>query len=166
VLLLRSHGASRDWLTKVLDATLGWLFRGFNAVFDRTANRYGKAVGSLVRKLAICAVVYLALLALTGVGFKSVPSGFIPAQDQGYLIVNCELPNAASLERTETVTKKVLGILKESPGVKNSLIINGFSAVTGSSQSNMAAIFVILDDFGHRKSSIEILGSLRARFAA
>ncbi|PYR98790.1 MAG: hypothetical protein DMG16_20040 [Acidobacteria bacterium] len=163
-LLLRSHGASRDWLTKVLDATLGWLFRGFNAVFDRTANRYGKAVGSLVRKLAICAVVYLALLALTGAAFKSVPSGFIPAQDQGYLIVNCELPNAASLERTETVTKKVLGILKESPGVKNSLIINGYSAVTGSTQSNMAAIFVILDDFGHRKSSTEILGSLRARF--
>src|SRR5213079_2689325 len=52
VLLVRSHGASRDWLSKVLDATLGWLFRGFNAVFDRTANRYGKAVGSLVRKLA------------------------------------------------------------------------------------------------------------------
>ena len=133
VLLLRSHGASRDGLTKVLDATLGWLFRGFNALFDLTANRYGKAVGSLVRKLAICAVFYLALLALTWVGFKIVPSGFIPAQDQGYLIVNCELPNAASLERTETVTKKVLGILKESPGVKNSLIINGFSALTGSS---------------------------------
>src|SRR5438045_7460759 len=49
VLLLRSHGASRDWLTKVLDATLGWLFRGFNTVFDATANRYGKVVGSLVR---------------------------------------------------------------------------------------------------------------------
>src|SRR5947207_157480 len=164
VLLLRSHGASRDWLTKVLDATLGWLFRGFNAAFDRTANGYGKAVGSLVRKLAICAVVYLALLALTGLGFKSVPSGFIPAQDQGYLIVACELPNAASLERTETVTKKVLGILKESPGVKNNLIINGFSALAGSSQSNMGTIFVILDEFGHRKSSTEILRSLYARF--
>src|SRR5262249_38236866 len=153
-----------DVLTKVLDATLGWLFRGFNAVFDRTANGYGKAVGSLVRKLAICAVVYLALLALTGVGFKSVPSGFIPAQDQGYPIWGCELADAPSLERTETVIKKVLGILKESPGVKNSLIINGFSALAGSSQSNMATIFVILDEFGHRKSSTEILGSLRARF--
>ena len=164
VLLLRSHGASRDWLTKVLDATLGWLFRGFNAVFDRTTNGYGKAVGSLVRKLAICAVVYLALLALTGFGFKSVPSGFIPSKTQGYLIVACELPNAASLERTETVTKKVLGILKESPGVKNNLIINGFSALAGSSQSNIGTVFVILDEFGHRKSSAAILGSLRARF--
>ena len=76
----------------------------------------------------------------------------------------CELPNAASLERTETVTKKVLGILKESPGVKNNLIINGFSALDGSSQSNMGTIFVILDEFGHRKSSAAILGSLRARF--
>src|SRR6184192_2435999 len=141
-----------------------WLFRGFNAVFDRTTNGYGKAVGSLVRKAAICAVVYLALLALTYVGFKVVKAGFIPAQDQGYLIVNCELPNAASLQRTETVTKKVLDILKESPGVKNSLIINGFSAVTGSSQSNMGTIFVILDEFGHRKSSTEILRSLYARF--
>src|SRR5262249_59037563 len=87
-----------------------------------------------------------------------------PAQDQGFLIVNCELPNAASLQRTETVTKEVLAILKESPGVKHSLIINGFSAVAGSSQSNMATIFVILDEFGHRKSFTEILGSLRARF--
>jgi multidrug efflux pump len=78
--------------------------------------------------------------------------------------VNCELPNAASLERTETVTKKVLGILKDTPGVKNSLIINGFSAVTGSSQSNMGTIFVILDEFGHRNSSPEILRSLYARF--
>jgi multidrug efflux pump len=164
VLLLRSHDASKDSLTKVLDATLGWLFRGFNAVFDLTANRYGKAVGNLVRNLAICTVVYLALLAMTWVGFKIVPSGFIPAQDQGYLIVNCELPNAASLERTEIVTKKVLGILKESPGVKNSLVIDGFSAVTGSSQSNMATIFVILDEFGHRKSSGEILRNLYARF--
>jgi hydrophobe/amphiphile efflux-1 (HAE1) family protein len=93
-----------------------------------------------------------------------VPAGFIPAQDQGYLIVNCESPNAASLERTEAVTKKVLGILKETPGVKNSLIINGFSALTGSSQSNMATIFVILDEFGHRKSSAEILRDLRAAF--
>jgi len=161
-LLLRGHGAPKDALTKLLDATLGWFFRGFNTMFGAATERYSRAVGSLVRKLAICLLLYLGLLALTGVGFKITPSGFVPAQDKGYLIVNCELPNAASLERTEAVTEKALAILKETPGVKHNLIINGYSVLTGR-QSNGGTVFVILDDFGHRKSSDEILGDLRTR---
>src|SRR5260370_22107319 len=124
-LLLRGHGAPKDALTKLLDATLGWFFRGFNTMFGAATERYIRAIGSLVRKLAICLLLYLGLLALTGVGFKITPSGFVPAQDKGYLIVNCELPNAASLERTEAVTEKALAILKETPGVKHNLVING-----------------------------------------
>ncbi len=164
VLLLRSKSAPKDWLTRFLDATLGWFFRGFNKAFDSVALRYGKAVGWLVRKLVICVVVYLGFLALTGVGFKTVPTGFIPQQDQGYLIVNCELPNAASLERTEAVTEKVLAMLQSTPGVKNSLVINGFSMLAGSSQSNMGSVIVILDEFGKRRSSDEILDELRGKF--
>ncbi len=164
VLLLRSHSAPKDGLTRFLDKTLGWLFRGFNKIFGWTTERYGRTVGSLVRKLAFCLVVYLGFLALTVFGFKIVPAGFIPQQDQGYLIVNCELPNASSLERTEAVTKKALAILMGTPGVKNSLIINGYSMLTGSNQSNMGSIIVILDDFGDRRSSDAILADLRGQF--
>src|SRR5262249_11359158 len=162
VLLLRSRDAPRDRLTKVLDASLGWLFRGFNALFSAATDRYSRVVGGLVRRVAICIIVYLGLLALTGAGFKFVPPGFVPPQDKGYLIVNCELPNAASLQRTEMVTEKDLAILKGTPGVKHGLVINGFSMLTGR-QSNVGTLIAMLDEFGHRKSSDEILGGLRAR---
>jgi multidrug efflux pump len=76
--------------------------------------------------------------------------------------VNCELPNAASLQRTEAVTEKALAILKRTPGVKHGLVINGFSMLTGR-QSNVGTVIAILDEFGHRKSSDVILGDLRAR---
>jgi multidrug efflux pump len=164
VILLRRHDAPKDGLTRVLDATLGWFFRGFNKTFGVATERYGRTVGGMVRKIAVCVLVYLGLLVLTGVGFQSTPTGFIPQQDQGYLIVNCELPNAASLERTEAVTARVLDLLKDTPGVKTSLIINGFSMIAGSNQSNVASIIVMLEPFGHRPSSDEILGALRAKF--
>lgn len=165
-MLLRRHGEAKDPLTRLLNASLGWLFRGFNSLFDWTILRYGKVVGGLVRKVALCGAIYLGFLALTVVGFKVVPTGFIPQQDQGYLIVNCELPNAASLERTEAVTGKVLAMLKETPGVKDSLIINGYSMLTGSNQSNMGSVIVVLDDFGKRPSADQILQGLRRDFQA
>jgi multidrug efflux pump len=164
VLLLRGPNAPKDWFTRLLDKTLGWFFRGFNKTFHVATNGYGRAVGGLTRKVVLCLLLYVGLLVLTGVGFQSTPTGFVPQQDQGYLIVNCELPNAASLERTEAVTAKVLALLKETEGVKTSLIINGYSMIAGSSQSNMASLIVILDDFGKRPSADAILTELRAKF--
>jgi len=168
VLLLRPRGRQTDLLTRFFNAALGWLFRGFNRVFDWTIDRYGRVVGRLVRLVVVCLVVYAGLLALTGYGFRITPTGFVPAQDQGYFIVNCQLPDSASLERTRAVTDKVLAILKETPGVANALVINGYSALTGSNQSNFAAMFVILDEFKNRKSpnlsANAIIGGLQQRF--
>ena len=164
VLLLRPHGTANDPLTRIFNSSLGWLFLGFNRLFEWTIERYGRVVGSVVRKLALCGLIYLGLLGLTIAGFRIVPTGFIPEQDQGYLLVNCELPDAASLERTEAVSKQVLGILQKTPGVKTSLIINGFSILSGSNRSNMASVIVVLEDFGKRPSSDEILGALRRDF--
>ncbi|HEY5706901.1 MAG TPA: multidrug efflux RND transporter permease subunit [Terrimicrobiaceae bacterium] len=169
VVLLRPHREQADVLTKFFNATLGWLFRGFNKVFDWTIDRYGRAVGRLVRLLTLCLLVYLGLLALTGYGFRVTPAGFIPPQDQGYLIVNCQLPDSASLPRTRAVTDKALEILKQTHGVKTSLVINGYSMLTGSNQSNVGSIIVILDDFDERKSpdlsADAILGTLQAKFS-
>jgi The (Largely Gram-negative Bacterial) Hydrophobe/Amphiphile Efflux-1 (HAE1) Family len=164
VLLLRGPDAPKDPFTRLLDRTLGWFFRGFNRLFQVTTNGYGRAVGGVTRKVAICVLLYLGLLALTVFGFRVTPTGFIPDQDQGYLIANVELPSAASLERTEAVTAKVVQILKETPGVKSSLVINGYSMIAGSNQSNMASLIITLDDFGKRPPSGVILNQLRAKF--
>ncbi len=168
VILLRPHGEQKDILTRFFNATLGWFFRGFNKTFDWMIDRYGKVVAGIVRKLFICGVLYLGLLGLTGYGFKVTPVGFVPQQDQGYLIVACQLPDAASLERTQAVTAKALALIKETPGITTSLVINGFSMLSGSNQSNVGSIIVILDEFDKRKSpglsADAILQNLRAKF--
>lgn len=169
VILLRPHGEQNDLLTKIFNFTLGWLFRGFNKVFDWVTGLYGLAVARTARLLGLCLVVYLSLLVLTGFGFKIIPSGFIPPQDQGYLIVNCQLPDSSSLQRTRAVTDKIVKILKQTHGVKTSMVFNGFSVLTGSNQSNVGSIYVMLDDFDKRKSpslsANAILEELRAKFA-
>jgi multidrug efflux pump len=168
VVLLRRHGEQKDILTRFFNGTLGWFFRGFNKAFDWMIDRYGRSVAGIVRKLFICGVLYLGLLMLTGYGFKVTPVGFVPQQDQGYLIVACQLPDAASLERTQAVTAKALALIKETPGITTSLVINGFSMLSGSNQSNVGSIIVILDDFDKRKSpglsADAILQNLRAKF--
>ncbi|MEO6848660.1 MAG: multidrug efflux RND transporter permease subunit, partial [Chthoniobacterales bacterium] len=167
VLLLRPHAQQNDFLTKFFNFTCGWLFRGFNKTFDWIIEKYGRSVGGLIRKLAICVVVYLIFLLLTGVGFKVTPVGFVPQQDQGYLIVNCQLPDAASLERTQAVTEKIMKILKDTPGVSTSLIFNGFSMLNGNNQANVGSIIVMLDEFSKRKSpnlsSDAILNTIRQK---
>jgi multidrug efflux pump len=169
VVLLRPAAEQRDILTRFFNATLGWFFRGFNKAFDWMIARYGRAVAGAVRKLAIVMILYLGLLALTGYGFRVTPTGFVPQQDQGYLLVGCQLPDGASLERTEAVTAKALSLIRETPGVKTTLIVNGFGILTGTSTSNVASLFVILDDFEHRKSSDlsadAILNTLRGKFS-
>jgi hydrophobe/amphiphile efflux-1 (HAE1) family protein len=168
VILLRPHGEPKDFLTRFFNGAFGWFFRGFNKAFDWMIDRYGRSVAGIVRKLFICGVLYLGLLALTGYGFKITPVGFVPQQDQGYLIVACQLPDAASLERTQAVTAKALALIKETPGITTSLVIDGFSMLSGSNQSNVGSIIVILDEFDKRKSPAlsanAILQNLRAKF--
>ena len=169
VILLRPHAEQKDLLTRFFNGTLGWFFRGFNKAFDWMIERYGRSVAAIVRKVAIVMILYIGLLVLTGYGFRITPTGFVPPQDQGYLLVGCQLPDGASLERTQAVTAKALAMLKETPGVKTTLIINGFSILTGTSTSNVASLFVILDEFHDRKSpnlsADAILDSIRGKFA-
>src|SRR5207248_6399920 len=101
-LLLRDHHAERDLLDKALHYLLGWwLFRGFNWTFDRGTRLYGTAVGWLIRLAVIVLLVYGGLLGLTYLGFRTVPGGFIPQQDQGYLVVNIEMPEGGWVAEAE-----------------------------------------------------------------
>src|SRR6185295_11703741 len=92
-------------------------------------------------------ILYVGLLGLTGYGLATAPTGFIPEQDQGYLLVNVNLPEAASVQRTAEVSKQLEEIALNTPGVKQTMTISGFSAFFQADSSNWGTIFIILDDF-------------------
>ncbi len=146
-----------------------WFFAGFNWIFNRGTNLYVGTVSRLVRVSWLGVLVYLGLLILTWLGFRFVPGGFIPAQDQGYIIVSIELPPGASLARSEVVANQVKEIALEIPGVAHAVSIVGFSGATRSNNSNAAAVFVTLADSGERAeqghSADQILAELRQRTA-
>jgi len=106
-----------DPLIRPVNWVLGQFFRGFNWIFDRATAAYGRAVGWALRLSVIVLLVYVGLIGLTGFGFTRVPSGFIPSQDKGRLIVNVQLPDSAALERTAEVMGNVERIALETPGV-------------------------------------------------
>src|SRR6185312_11664304 len=110
-LLLQPHGAEKDWLGRLWDRLLGPFFRAFNRAFDRSSSRYGRSVRSIVHRPGIALGVYATLLVLTVVGFRTIPTGFIPAQDKGYLIVSIQLPDGASLERTDAVVRRASDVI-------------------------------------------------------
>ena len=114
-------GRSAGCIIRPVNWVLGWFFRGFNWVFERATQVYGKTVGWCLRLSAIVLLVYVGLLGLTGFGFTRVPGGFIPIQDKGYLVVNIQLPDSASLERTVEVTDAVEKIALETPGVAHTV---------------------------------------------
>jgi len=146
-LLLRPKKESTGLLRKFFD----W----FNRMFGRGTESYVRVCGALVRKSAVALVV----LALFGVGagfFSSrVPSSFLPDEDQGYVFVNLQLPNAASLQRTDEVCRRIENILGKTPGVKYTTSVIGFSLLSFVRTSYNAFFFVTLDEWGARKTREE-----------
>ena len=103
-LLLKPHGKSNDRLTRGMDKVFGrFVFAPFNRLFERSAKGYTNAVGGLIRKSSIVLVLYAGLIALTYNQFATTPTGYVPPQDKQYLVAFAQLPNAASLDRTEEV---------------------------------------------------------------
>ena len=162
-------GGAVGWVViRPVNWALGKFFRGFNWVFERTTQAYGKTVGRCLRQSAFVLLVYVALIGLTGFGFTRVPSGFVPIQDKGYLVVNIQLPDSASLERTVEVTEAVEKIALDTPGVAHTVAVPGLSFVLNANSSNYGNMFVILKPFHERQgtslSGEAIVGRLRARF--
>jgi multidrug efflux pump len=141
-LLLKRHDAPRDRFERIWDRLLGRFFAAFNRGFEGMSGRYAGAVGWLVRRTAIGFAVYGLLLALTAFGFARVPTGFIPAQDMGYLIVSIQLPDGASLERTDSVVRRAGEVILGTPGVQYAVAFAGFSGATRANSANAGAIFV------------------------
>jgi hydrophobe/amphiphile efflux-1 (HAE1) family protein len=152
-LLLKPRGATRDPLTWLLDVTLGWFFRLFNWTFGAATNLYTRAVGGVLRVSLVALLVYGGLLALTYFEFQRVPTGFVPQQDKGYLLVDVQLPDAASVERTQQTLQRIEKIVHEIPGVEHTVAVSGQSLVLNANAPNIGSMYVILKNFDERRAA-------------
>jgi multidrug efflux pump len=149
-LLIKPRDAKKDLLTRLIDGLFGWFFKLFNRSFDFGMARYGSVVHRLLRLSGLVVAVYLGLLVLTGTMFKVVPSGFIPEMDQGYLIVFAQLPDGASLQRTDDIRRRVGELGKKMPGVAITFAIEGLSILDSTTKSNALTVFFPLKPFSER----------------
>ncbi|HSN33743.1 MAG TPA: efflux RND transporter permease subunit, partial [Ideonella sp.] len=150
--LLPAHDAPRDRLTRAMDFAFGWFFRGFNRAFKRSGDAYGVAVGKSLGRKAVMMGVYAALAALTWLAFQSVPKGFIPAQDKQYLVAFAQLPDGATLDRTDAVIRRMSDIALATPGVEAAVAFPGLSINGFTNSSNAGIVFVTLKPFEERRS--------------
>ncbi len=162
-ILLKPHGARRDPLERLLEFSLGWLFRLFNVVFGWTTNLYAGIVGWSVRLCVIVLLIYGGLLAGTYWMFTHVPTGFIPQQDQGYLLVNVQLPDSASVQRTQAVMKRVEAIARKVDGVSATVSVSGMSTLLSVNSSNFGSMYVTLQEFAERRSPDQKADAIMAK---
>ncbi|QEH34230.1 Efflux pump membrane transporter BepE [Aquisphaera giovannonii] len=147
-------GALAGWIVSgPINRILGWLFFLFNRAFDAATGLYTGVVSGLLRVSLVVLLIYGGLLGLTYWGFTRTPTGFIPAQDKGYLLVNVQLPDSSSLERTQGVMKRVEQLAGAQPGVAHTLAIAGQSILMNANAPNFGAMYVMLDEFHHRAHS-------------
>ena len=139
----------------------------FNRGFDWLADRYGRITARAVRSVTIILIVYAGLLALAAWRFVATPAGFIPAQDQGYLIAVVQMPPGASLERTDAVVQKAITTARGIDGVRLAVAFAGLDGASFTNAPNAGTLFVQLDSFedriSHRQTAASILGELRQR---
>ncbi|RAN75797.1 multidrug efflux RND transporter permease subunit [Bacillus sp. SRB_336] len=169
-LLLKGHDAPKDRLTRGIDRAFGWLFRPFNRMFHRGSDRYVGGVKRIVGKGKLALVVYAGLIALTWFGFSHVPTGFVPGQDKQYLVAFAQLPDAASLDRSDDVIQRMSAIALKQPGVEHAVAFPGLSINGFTNSTNSGIVFVTLKPFEERRSAElsagAIAGALNQKFAS
>jgi hydrophobe/amphiphile efflux-1 (HAE1) family protein len=154
-LILKPHKAKKDWVTRAIDLLLGWFFRLFNTGLEKLNIGYVATLRHAVRLSILVLAVYVGLLVLTFLGFKRVPLGFIPQQDQGYLIAAVQLPDASAIDRTDAVLSRMSDIGMKAPGVEGTFAVTGFNLLTGTNQTNTGTMFLPLKKFGQREGHPE-----------
>jgi HAE1 family hydrophobic/amphiphilic exporter-1 len=144
-LLLKPRRESTGLLHRVFD--------GFNGIFARATSGYGRISGLLIHKLVVSMLLLCAVAAAALVVGNRLPSGFLPSEDQGYFYLSVQLPDAASLQRTDTFVRKVEAVLRNTPGVRYYSTIVGNSLLTQTNATYSAFVFVALKPWDQRKSS-------------
>jgi multidrug efflux pump len=169
-LLLKGHGEKKDALTRFMDRTLGWFFRGFNLAFRRGSQAYGGGVHRVIGRKTIMMGVYLALVAVTFGLFKAVPGGFVPSQDKQYLVGFAQLPDGATLDRTENVIRRMSEIALKTPGIESAVAFPGLSINGFTNSANAGIVFVTLKPFDERTtpelSGVALAKQLNQKFGA
>ncbi|WP_048298870.1 MexW/MexI family multidrug efflux RND transporter permease subunit [Pseudomonas aeruginosa] len=165
--LLKGHHEPKDRFSVFLDKLLGsWLFRPFNRFFDRASHGYVGTVNRVLRGSSIALLVYGGLMVLTYFGFSSTPTGFVPQQDKQYLVAFAQLPDAASLDRTEAVIKQMSEIALAQPGVADSVAFPGLSINGFTNSPNSGIVFTPLKPFDERKDPSQSAGAIAAALNA
>ncbi|MEI6135362.1 MAG: multidrug efflux RND transporter permease subunit [Desulfomonile sp.] len=145
-----------------------WLFEKFNSFFGLVTDSYAKIVSISVRKVAIATVIFIGLVGLSGVSLMKVPLGFLPLEDDGLILVNIQMPDGASLERTTDVVHRVAGIVEKTQGIKSWCALVGFSVIDAA-RSNLATMLIPLKPWEERdKHGLgreSIIKDLSAEFA-
>ena len=161
--LLRSHDAPKDGFSKLLNRLFGgWLFAPFNRLFERASHGYVGTVKRVLRGSSVALLVYAGLMGLTYLGFATTPTGFVPGQDKQYLVAFAQLPDAATLDRTEAVMKEMSDIAGKHPGVENTIAFPGLSINGFTNSPNSGIVFVALKDFDQRKDESMSAGAIAA----
>jgi multidrug efflux pump len=169
-LLLKGHDAPKDALTRIMDRLFGWFFRGFNRFFKAGGNAHAAGVTKVINRKAAVMLVYVVLIGVTGLLFRAVPGGFVPGQDKQYLVGFAQLPDGATLDRTEEVIRAMSDIALKHPGVESAVAFPGLSISGFTNSSNAGIVFVTLKPFDERKapeaSGGAIAMALNQKFAA
>jgi len=147
----------------VMEAGLGWLFRGFNRAFGRGAEAYGNGLGRVVARKSLMMVMYLSLVGITYGLFQAVPGGFVPMQDKQYLIGFAQLPDGATLDRTEDVIREMSQIALDDPGVEHAISFPGLSINGFTNSTNSGIVFAGLKPFDQRKDPSLSAGAIAMR---
>ncbi|GIW82427.1 MAG: multidrug efflux RND transporter permease subunit [Gemmatales bacterium] len=130
-----------------------WFFRGFNRIFMHCENFYEKVVGHLARRTILVLILFVALIVAAGWGFITLPTGFLPEEDQGYVVAGVQLPDAASQERTRQVVDKINEMLAEqqkSGAVADWITIGGYSLLDSANASNAATVYIVMKPWDER----------------
>ena len=146
-----------------INMLLSWFFKGFNVLFNWFTEGYVATVSVLLRLTLAVLVIYGGLLYLTYDLFQTTPSGFIPSQDKGYLLVNVQLPESASLDRSRNLMLRAEKLAAKIPGVKHTLSIAGNSILLGANAPNYGSMYVMLDAFEHRHGHELEIGTIAER---
>jgi len=166
-ILLRPHDAPPDFFQRLLGWVLGPVFWVFNHCFDALTKGYARGVGAFVRHGRLAVLAYLVLVFLTWRLFAVYPQGFVPLQDQGYLVAVVELPDGASVQRTSEVLERVDALAHEVPGIADVFTVAGISLVYNANAPHWGSLFLMLDEYENRRtpetSSFGIIRALRKR---
>jgi multidrug efflux pump len=168
--LLRPREAERDVVQRTADWLFGWFFRRFNAFFHRASGAYTGGVARVLRVSFVAVALYVGLIGLTAAGFSRVPPGFVPTQDKEYLVAFAQLPDGATLDRTDAVIRKMTDIALKHPGVLSSVAFPGLSINGFVNAPNTGIAFVVLKPSEERQSpelsAGAIVGALNQQFFA